>query len=323
MRLVMTLVTARAADVVDAQIAYHLNAGVDFVLATDHDSRDGTAEILASYERAGHLRLFREEGELRESEWRTRMARLAATEHGADWVITSRAHEFWWPRAENLKDVLVAMPPRYTTVQALVRHFLPHPGDEFFSERMTVRQVSQAPAGDRRERLARSLRPVHRADPAIVFRPNGAVETARAVPLRAWYPIEVLSFPVRGAAGENAVDEAALAEGLEDGSLAIDTRLRDALRTLRISDERDAAPGRSFALPEEGASRLALRAPDVVDDAAYAIECAEVGEVDLASIERHVDELERRIAWLEERFWPRVLRRVVRLTRRGPSESSR
>ena len=42
MKLVQTLVVRDEADVVDAQISYHLNAGVDFVLATDHDSQDGT-----------------------------------------------------------------------------------------------------------------------------------------------------------------------------------------------------------------------------------------------------------------------------------------
>ena len=41
MKLVQTLVVRDEADIVDAQIAYHLNAGVDFVIASDHDSLDG------------------------------------------------------------------------------------------------------------------------------------------------------------------------------------------------------------------------------------------------------------------------------------------
>ena len=44
MTVVMTLVVCDEADIVDAQIAYHLNAGVDFVIASDHESRDGTTE---------------------------------------------------------------------------------------------------------------------------------------------------------------------------------------------------------------------------------------------------------------------------------------
>src|SRR5205807_1918584 len=79
MKLVMTLRTRDEADVVDAQIAFHLNAGVDFVVATDHRSQDGTVEILESYAREGHLHLICEEGdEMDDGGWATRMSRVAA-----------------------------------------------------------------------------------------------------------------------------------------------------------------------------------------------------------------------------------------------------
>ena len=39
-------------------------------------------------------------------------------------MIDSHAGEFWWPRGEGLKDVLIAIPPRYTIVQALARPFV-------------------------------------------------------------------------------------------------------------------------------------------------------------------------------------------------------
>ena len=48
MKLVETLVVRDEADIVSTQIRYHLNAGVDFVIAADHESQDGTTEILES-----------------------------------------------------------------------------------------------------------------------------------------------------------------------------------------------------------------------------------------------------------------------------------
>lgn len=169
----------------------------------------------------------------------------------ADWIIDAKPGEFWWPRAESLKDVLAPIPPRYTIVQALVREF-----DVDAAHRQSVGQMKSA---------GRTLlRPLHR---------HGHEE--RPVPLRAWYPVEVLTV--------GAVDS---------GSIA-DSRLRDAL-----------------------AGEAVFRTPDIVDDAAYAVECAEVGEVDLPRLEAYVAELEQRVAFLEQRFWPRVLRTASKIIRR-------
>jgi glycosyl transferase family 2 len=350
-KVVSVLVARDDADVLDAQIAFHLNTGVDFVIATDHESQDGTTDILESYARAGHLRRIAESGETRDNEWRTRMARLAATEYGADWVLSSDADEFWWPRGESLKDVLTAMPPRYGVVQALVRVFSPDGADEaLFAERMTARPSLLGPGQDAHEPLAWALRPVYRADPAIVIEPGDGTGGGRRVPLRAWYPIEVLRFPFRsleqaqracaraasGVASPRSkleaealeahrqgslaewysafVDDGRLDRARTDGSLVVDERLRDALRVLRRSASSDAA--REFAVPSEATEPLVLRPPDVVDDASYAGECAAVGEVDFEPLVARIAELESRIGWLESRFWPRVRRRLARAVRR-------
>jgi hypothetical protein len=276
MKLVLTLAVDDDAERVDAQIAYHLNAGVDLVLAGPAPSAR-VAEILESYAHDGRLRVRPELTD----------ARAAAREEGADWVLASEPGEFWWPRAENLKEVLRPIPPRYTIVQALVRDFLARPGDGFFADRMTVRRSLQSP--DAASAPADALRRAHRVH-----------EGSTDVPLRAWYPFEVLRFPSTAA----DTDDEAIARGLSDRSLATDTRLRDALAELRTASRSDVG-------------RLRLPVPDIVDDAAYAVECAAVGEVDMASLERHIDELEARIAWLEQRFWPRVLRRLTRIGRRS------
>src|SRR5438132_5477438 len=169
MRLVQTLVVRDEADVVDAQIAYHLNMGVDFVIATDHDSQDGTTEILESYEQAGCLRLIRVRGEMKEAEWRTRMARDAAEEHGADWVINTDADEFWIPREGTLKEALDAIPGGVGVVWALTCHFVPRPDDGgFFAERMIARFSADAALNDPTSPYRPHAKAAHRADPEIL-----------------------------------------------------------------------------------------------------------------------------------------------------------
>ena len=359
----MTLLVRDEADVVDAQVAYHLNAGVDFVIATDNRSQDGTTEILAAYERAGVLRLIREPGEdMQQGPWVTRMAQLAAAEHGADWVINADADEFYWPRGTSLKEALAAIPARYGYVRSFVRAFLLR-GDEneFFADRMNVRLTPQAPINDPGTLFRPGAKIIHRGDPHIVL--GHGTHTLAGVsfaPLRGWYPLELLHFPLRSReqaerkfvaawsawsrnpdrdpshyltrgyeaveAGKldeflalQSVDDEALGRGLADGSLAIDNRLRDALRAIR-APEPDGP--RHFLLPSEGA-RLEIARPDLVDEASYAVDASTLGEADVARVQRRLDELEQRLASLERRFLVRARTTIVRLARSRRSAAGR
>jgi hypothetical protein len=346
----MTVLARDEADVVDAQISFHLNAGVDFVIATDNRSQDGTTEILESYARAGCLHLIHEPAEgLRQGEWVTRMARLAASEFEASWVINSDADEFWWPRGGSLREVLAAVPQRYGVVQAFWRSFVPRPDDlSFFAERMTVRLSQHAPINDPTSFYRPVTKVAHRADPMVVVgRGNHGLIDSRLAPLTTWFPVEVLHFPLRSRAqwrrkvelqGEAftkhiervgtgyhlkgygalqtgrideqhdsmVVDDDALERGLADGTLAIDTRVRDALRELRLgrADQND----RQFAVPSERAAALSLPAPTVTDDVAYAVEAAALVEADIVRAQRQVDRVEERLQRLERRPLARLYR---------------
>jgi hypothetical protein len=347
MKLVMTLLARDEADIVDAQIAFHLHAGVDFIVATANRSHDGTAEIFERYERAGVLHLLREEGDdMRQAEWVTRMARLAATELGADWVINSDADEFWWPRAGSLKEVLAAVPPRFGVVRGCWRHFLPRPDDgRFFAERMTVRLRRPTSPGDKRTIFHAHQKVAHRATASVeVEAGNHNADGPGLEPIRLWHPLEVLHFSFRSAeqaalkvAGgwlrnpdydpplhqllaqqalvedrvaehyaELLVDDDALDSGLADGSLALDTRLRDALRAIRNRDG-------GFTLPAPGAPPvLDFPHPSPQEDAELAAETAPLTAIDgiVRSAER-VAALESRIARLEQKPLA-VLHRLAR-----------
>jgi glycosyltransferase involved in cell wall biosynthesis len=327
MKLVMTLVVRDEADVVDSQLSYHLNAGVDFVLATDHDSQDGTTEILESYERDGVLRLFRVHGEMKDGEWRTRMARLAATDHAADWVINTDADEFWLPRAGSLEDVFRAIPETIGIFWALTCHFVPRPDDgALFAERMTARFSAQAPLNDPTSPYRPHAKVAHRADPDIVvWFGSHRVVSKRLAPLPGLHPADVFHFPfrsleqyerknVRRARGDKplgqyvkglqarelgtiedvyrrlVVDDEALARGVESGALVIDTRLRDALRS----------GAGAVAVPVTGAAEDPMR---------FARDEAALRDADLVRLVRRLDILRTRLKAIESRGWARSRRR--------------
>jgi hypothetical protein len=342
----MTLLARDEADIVDAQIAFHLHAGVDFVVATDNLSEDGTTDLLRRHEREGHLHLIHEDGvDMRQDEWVTRMARLAATDFGADWVINTDADEFWWPRGGTLKDVLAAVPTRFGVVRGCWRHFLPRPDDDrFFAERMTVRLARPAHPRVKRTVYHAHQKVAHRSDPNVrVALGNHEAYGERLEPLRGWLPIEVLHFSVRSLEqlerkgkggwyvspdadhvehvallGEAAasgrldehlrsvtVDDHALERGLADGTLAIDVRLRDALRTIRTDDG-------GFTLPVPGEASVlefSRRAP--VEDALLAVETSPLAEIDgVVRAQDRVAALERRLSALEREPHARLAQRL-------------
>jgi hypothetical protein len=353
MTLVMTLLARDEADVVESWLTYHLHAGADFVIATDNRSVDGTTEILERFAREGHLHLIREPGEdLRQDEWVTRMARLAATDFDADWVINSDADEFWWPRGASLRRVLEAIPPRYGTVGAFLRTFVPRPdGDAPFAERLTVRFSALAPINDPASLFKPIRKVVHRGHPEIrLSRGNHAVIDSPFAPLRGWFPIEVFHFPLRSLAqcehkarlqrdawrfiartptGYHAEMFDALAGGTiaeyYAGQVVTDAQVEDGLAAGRLVVDtrlRDAlralsrsGDGREL-LPVDEAAALAFETPTLVDDATYAVEAAVLGEADVVRLQRRLDELERRLASIELRLPNRVYRRLVAPVRR-------
>ena len=337
MRVVLTLLARNEADVIDANISFHLDAGVDFVIATDNRSDDGTTEILESYERAGRLRLIREQGtDMRLGEWVTRMARLVAREHGADWVINGDADEFYWPRGGSLEEVLAVVPARYGSLRTLVRTFLLRPQDDRpFWERMTVRLSAVAPVHDPASIFRPGSKVLHRGHPDVVLADGThALRGAWLPALRGYSPVELLHFPLRTISQTEAkfvqaceawtrnprkppphyiakaysairdgrvhefvrsltVDDSVLARGLADGSLVVDTRLRDALRIVGAD-----GGGSSGARSRRTGGLGLLRSPDLDEEVRYGAETAALEEADVVRLQRRIDQLEARLGAL-------------------------
>jgi hypothetical protein len=354
MRVVMTLLARDEADVVAAQISYHLSARVDYVIATDHASVDATPDVLERFRRQGVLHLISEPaGELRQADWVTRMARLAAEEYGADWVLNTDADEFWWPRGPSIPDVLRAVPDRYGIVHGLIRQFPPRPDDGSpWPERMTVRLSSHAPVNDPSSPWRPVPKLLHRAHRGVtVSRGSHTLHGVDLLPLRGWYPLEVLHFPVRsieqlankaalqvsgfatvdrpatayhqraydavrsGTVRDHfdtlAITESALARGLESGVLTHDSRVRDALRALAGTA---CLSDRSMLELRPGS--LTFDTPGPVDDALYAVDVANLLEADLVRARRQLDLLAARVSALERMPTVRARRGLAKAAHR-------
>jgi hypothetical protein len=90
------------------------------------------------------------------------------------------------------------------------------------------------------------------------------------------------------------VDGDAVSRGIEEGTLVVDARLRDALRSLGVE-----TAGRRFALPSERAQPLTLPEPTAAEDAAYAVEAAVLSEAYAVRAQRQLDGIEQRLLSLE------------------------
>ena len=99
MKLIMTLLVRDEEDIVAANIDFHLAHGVDFFIATDNLSVDGTTEYIAHLRAAGCSSLYFEaDDDHAQYRWVTTYGTVGLHQYGADWVINNDADEFWWPK---------------------------------------------------------------------------------------------------------------------------------------------------------------------------------------------------------------------------------
>jgi hypothetical protein len=338
MKVVETLLVRDEADVVDAHIAFNLNAGVDFVLAMDHESQDGTSEVLESYVRLGVLRRIPVTGRFREQEWRTALARMAVSEHAADWVINSDADQFWWPRVGTLRDAFAAVPDEVGSVRCWDRVFVPTTDDgRHFVERMTFRLVSRVPMNVPWSNYRPLPRVLHRGDPGISV--SRGSHRVRATSLRArssLSPVESLHFPWRSLdqmmkkahvmdrafAGESqrpggyhtaagqALSRGTLEEhyaslAVDESTIALGLGTGDLVEDTRVRDAlrviARACPLLAHASFDAVLAEQPVELPEETPDTRteLALETVAADEAELVRLQRRVDELACRVRALE------------------------
>ena len=197
MRIILTLLVRDEIDIVESCLEYHLAEGIDHIIVTDNGSCDGTAEVLRDYCARGTVTVLNEPpADFSQHRWVTRMARMAYTEFGADWVINADADEAFVWRQGSLLESLRQVSADVDTLIVERTDFVPFQRPEAQSPllEMTYRKaVSLNLAG-------RPLPPkiVHRgAADVTVAQGNHAVQSAYFRGVQRPCAIEVFHYPVR------------------------------------------------------------------------------------------------------------------------------
>lgn len=138
-KLVMTLLVRDEIDIIERNLEHHLNSGVDFIVATDNGSVDGTREVLLRYRDQGRLYLIDEPAQdMDQARWVNRMGRLAYEEFGAEVVFHCDADEFWYALSGDLTAEISRGPEHAYTAHSFNVHLADRGGRETIEDAVWV-----------------------------------------------------------------------------------------------------------------------------------------------------------------------------------------
>jgi hypothetical protein len=100
----MTLLVKNEKELIEANLRWHINSGIDFICVTDNGSTDGTFEIIQNIAKEGYpVHVDHYTGEFQQELIVNRMIKILI-DKGMDWIINADADEFFV--ASNLKNTL-------------------------------------------------------------------------------------------------------------------------------------------------------------------------------------------------------------------------
>lgn len=194
MALFMTLLVRNEEDILEANLRYHLEKGVDHIIVTDNLSTDATPDIIQPYVAEGVATYLHEADDTyAQSVWVTRMSAMAH-DRGAEWIIHSDADEFWiTPDSGSLADWFARLcGPNIVSAK---RHdfICIENGNAPFWQRMVYRKITST------NPLGNPLPPkiAHRAAPNLTVAQGNHAVSGFETPKQIAADLEILHFPLR------------------------------------------------------------------------------------------------------------------------------
>jgi glycosyl transferase family 2 len=108
-KIILLVMPSDQADILEDYIEWHLDLGIDLILAEDVGSSDDTSGILESFSKSGRVQwsVIPEKNRLEYRAEET-LAKMAIEQHEADWIIMSDVDEFLCPPEQDLRTILQA-----------------------------------------------------------------------------------------------------------------------------------------------------------------------------------------------------------------------
>ena len=105
-RLIMTLLVKDEEEILEKNIRFHKEMGVDGFIVTSHNSKDKTDEILEKLKEEGIVLeiIYEKDPAYHQVKFVDRMIKIAKRKYKADWIINADADEFYYSKSLNLKN---------------------------------------------------------------------------------------------------------------------------------------------------------------------------------------------------------------------------
>jgi glycosyltransferase involved in cell wall biosynthesis len=209
-KLVMTLLVRDEVDIIKYNIDYHISRGVDFIIATDNGSIDGTRDVLLKYQDMGILHLIDEASkDYSQAEWVNRMSKIAFEKYQPDIIFHCDADEFWCPKSGNLKNELMKESADVLIVNLINVLLEDKNGDEIFPQDAKYAMIKPIETDNFEEDSKKQNLYFFRYQPKVMFKmKDNSIEVSqgnhsvvgnnKALQSKISEDIKIYHFPVRG-----------------------------------------------------------------------------------------------------------------------------